>query len=647
MKNDNLKFKIIFFCLIFLSGFLMWENAQAADYYVDFDSGNDTNSGISSNLPWKHAPGDPSATNIPASKGSSSDPLQPGDSILFKGGVVYRGKINIDGRWINGAQDNPITLKGDGWGAGKAIIDGSTVLPNNFIPCSSAVDCGDNPNWQNIFYQDFSGQNYTYNQGFYEDDNFLWYAQDPNPLDSIAYDNLANLRTIEYPRTSVDYTRTSITDPRYFSQSDQDFWVGAYVIAWYTPNLVRPNIITSFNPETDTVYHEDTGGTSPSGDTYTDRAAYYSVINHVSLIDVPGEFSFNEAAQRLYVWPREGIINHDYSVRTLGAAITDYNGAKNLVIDGFILQKFIMGIDTQNSPLPENITVKNNEIKNLKSNNESALHMSGNNVVIDNNYVHDNERAIGILFGGTGGVVSNNIVDRTTRQGIWFMGAQDSQAINNTISNICGAHANGLSVYSDSSNIIIANNKISEVDSPLTFEQSSNLTFYNNIISGNGESNVSEWGGNTGTIAFYNNIAVNNTRNWAFGIGQNAGATYIMKNNIIDGGDCSAQVQCDRTNNIYTGLAWSQDENYGWNLGSDDVLETDLTKIFVDSVNNNFHLKFDGPAINTGASLPGIVDYDIEGNSRPAGSIWDIGAYEYIGAADVIAPASPTGLSVS
>ena len=46
-------------------------------------------------------------------------------------------------------------------------------------------------------------------------------------------------------------------------------------------------------------------------------------------------------------------------------------------------------------------------------------------------------------------------------------------------------------------------------------------------------------------------------------------------------------------------------------------------------------------------SLPGIVDYDIEGNSRPAGSIWDIGAYEYTGAVDVIAPASPTGLSVS
>ncbi len=68
MKNDNLKFKIIFFCLILLSGFLAWGNAQAADYYVDFDSGNDTNSGISSNLPWKHAPGDPSATNIPASK---------------------------------------------------------------------------------------------------------------------------------------------------------------------------------------------------------------------------------------------------------------------------------------------------------------------------------------------------------------------------------------------------------------------------------------------------------------------------------------------------------------------------------------------------------------------------------------------------
>jgi len=312
MKSYCPNAKIVYFVIFFLVLLGLAKNSSAATYYVDFDSGNDSNSGTSQSAPWKHAPGDPNATGAPADRGYYHNPLQPGDNILLKGGVVYRGTITIDGRWTNGAPANPITFKGDGWGTGKAILDGSDRIPNNFTRCPSASDCDGNPNWQNIYYQDFPGKNYTYDQGFYEDENFLWYAQDPNPADPFIYDSINYLRVIRQNDPSIKYTRTSVTDPRYFTQADSNYWNGAYVIAWRVPNVTVIRRITGYDPASHTIYNEDVGG-----DLYTDRDSYYSVLNHVTLIDTPGEVSYDEARQRLYVWPRQNTINHSYSLRNI------------------------------------------------------------------------------------------------------------------------------------------------------------------------------------------------------------------------------------------------------------------------------------------------------------------------------------------
>jgi hypothetical protein len=93
--------------------------AEAASYYVDYDAGSDTNSGLSKEAAWKHAPGDDNATGMPLAK-----MLAAGDVVKFKGGVAYLGTIKIK---RSGAPGNPITYDGnsDGfWGTGKAIIDG-------------------------------------------------------------------------------------------------------------------------------------------------------------------------------------------------------------------------------------------------------------------------------------------------------------------------------------------------------------------------------------------------------------------------------------------------------------------------------------------------------------------------------------------
>ncbi len=98
--------------------------AQAATYYVDYLDGNDANRGISQTDAWKHAPGDSEATGI-----VKSTILRGGDTVIFKGGVIYSGTgisktlITISS---SGTANNYITYDGNSagtWGTGRAKID--------------------------------------------------------------------------------------------------------------------------------------------------------------------------------------------------------------------------------------------------------------------------------------------------------------------------------------------------------------------------------------------------------------------------------------------------------------------------------------------------------------------------------------------
>ena len=64
----RLKIKVLVLLLVVVS-FLSFFDSKAfgaylqdnETYFIDFDGGNDTNSGISPESPWKHAPGDKNA----------------------------------------------------------------------------------------------------------------------------------------------------------------------------------------------------------------------------------------------------------------------------------------------------------------------------------------------------------------------------------------------------------------------------------------------------------------------------------------------------------------------------------------------------------------------------------------------------------
>jgi len=266
--------------------------AAGVIYYVDFDGGDDANDGLSKDTAWKHAPGDDNATG-----NANAVTLQPGDTVLFKGGVVYRGKIYL--LRFNGTVTAPITYKGNGWGEERAIIEGSQIITTPWTQCESRAACGGNSNWQNIYYTDApAGVDFT--QGFFEDDAFVWQAQDPNPGDPFYYDQTDYFRVIPHDDPTVTQTQTSITDPNYFTQTETTAWDGASVLAWRIPNVTVIRKVTGFDPDTSTIYHEDL-----DGDIYTDRDTYYAVLNHLRLLDQPGEYVLDEAAGRFFVWPSD------------------------------------------------------------------------------------------------------------------------------------------------------------------------------------------------------------------------------------------------------------------------------------------------------------------------------------------------------
>lgn len=109
--------KLIIFIVINFIFFA--SNSYAQTYYVDFNGGSDSNNGATMSTPFKHSPGDNNATNT-----ATSTTLSAGDIVIFKGGVEYHGRIDLD--W-DGYSGNVITYDGNSsgsWGTGKAIFDG-------------------------------------------------------------------------------------------------------------------------------------------------------------------------------------------------------------------------------------------------------------------------------------------------------------------------------------------------------------------------------------------------------------------------------------------------------------------------------------------------------------------------------------------
>jgi len=115
--------KRICFLAVVLGSSLSW----GATYYVDFSNGLNTNTGKSQISAWKNCPGDSAATDV-----SAQTSFAPGDSVIFRGGVDYKGQTKV--KW-SGTASAPIVYDGNSagsWGTGKALIDGENIRSYGF-----------------------------------------------------------------------------------------------------------------------------------------------------------------------------------------------------------------------------------------------------------------------------------------------------------------------------------------------------------------------------------------------------------------------------------------------------------------------------------------------------------------------------------
>lgn len=98
----------------------VFQSAQPVRY-IDFENGDDSNSGENPATPWKHHPWDPNASGVAAAATGIR-------TYIFKRGSVYRGRLLVKEATRSGA---PIRITSDpGWGSGEAILCGSERVRN-------------------------------------------------------------------------------------------------------------------------------------------------------------------------------------------------------------------------------------------------------------------------------------------------------------------------------------------------------------------------------------------------------------------------------------------------------------------------------------------------------------------------------------
>ncbi len=359
--------------------------------------------------------------------------------------------------------------------------------------------------------------------------------------------------------------------------------------------------------------------------------------NYITYMAYPGDTVTIDGTDTTFTWGGVFHIVGKSYIRVSGLRVINSSeagifaavGSSHIIIEkNYVYNTYSSGIGAWSS---DNIIIDSNEVE-LACNGgrqECITVAVTDTFEVKNNHVHhggpgtQGGEGIDIKQGSSNGTVFKNCVHDMNRLGI-YIEAWDRHTYNiDVFQNIayacttagialaseeCGTLEN-IRVYN---NISFDNEKVgiwiagwgdTACEHPIQ-----NVEIINNTLYDNGTSDSIGWGGG---IAITNSIAQNITvrnnicsQNLRFQIRSDADSVEVtIDHNLIDG---------------YRG---------DWNevYGSDSVVGDPM---FVSTTTPDFHLQSGSPAIDAGSSIDAPGD-DYDGNIRPCGGDYDIGAYEY------------------
>jgi len=369
------------------------------------------------------------------------------------------------------------------------------------------------------------------------------------------------------------------------------------------------------------------------GDTQYKKSTY-CLFNSVRLIDQPGEYSIDATTDptiaRVFLLPpavKDGQpVNIGVSARNAGFAL---ESASQITVQGFLLRR--QSGNALSARQGAGIIFRDCEATLVNGTVISGNKVDG--ITIERCHIHDNpghSKGI-VLHTCTQAITRDCRLVRNTSTALDYYTCSDGQMVGNIITENLGMHANGLTLYVGCKNILVERNIVSKGNCALTFQEGENLIFRNNVLDSGGRTTVvGIWPSQPlKNVQFLNNTIVRSsaTSEWSVGMFSNSRKIdgLVVRNNIIDGlfSDHDVFKTGTFSNNLYTRTAKDQKDGL---LGTDELVETDLKKIFIDPDNGDFRLRVGSPAIAAGSEVEGAVD--VTGAPRPAGKI-DIGAYAF------------------
>lgn len=426
------------------------------DYFIAAD-GDDANSGTNQAAPFRTLQ-------------KASDELSDGDSIWLKRGDTFRG-------YIRAFQDENITIGAYGSGE-KPIIKGSVVI-TNWVPTTHPdLDSA------HVFEADVSYTMLT-NSGcphLFVNDECMTIARYPN-VDSPEDENWLNIDT----GGNQTFTDAALTD---YTPAD-DYWVGATIrYRRYSWESLR-GIVSAYN---DTEGRITATSSKENLLSFTSGWGYF-LDNKLQELDYPGEWIYDEATGKVYLYPKNGINPNDALVEGL----VEENGiiifwkSHYATIQDIDVRQFIgNGIDMNNSSNPVvrrcNISHCDTAMYNYKGeefiyednilnyNRNNGINISGAtvggsilcNTVMNTAVLRVYAITDSIIYGdalkifGDDVVIRSNWVENTAYSAMEIIGSDNCILENNYIRNAQCVLNDGGSIIVRSENMLIKDNIILE-----------------------------------------------------------------------------------------------------------------------------------------------------------------------------------------